>query len=87
MTHEGAPEASGLRAVQGDTTRRPGLERQHVRAYSSIGGQSTNCKINNRVLLSCRGGQTVKVWFHQTYDYNSRELFLRAAIRPEWNYL
>lgn len=50
-----------------------------------VGGQSTNCKVNNRVLLAARDGHAVKLWFHQTHEYKPCELVLRAALRPEWN--
>ena len=50
-----------------------------------VGGQSTNCKVNNRVLQTCRDGRSVQLWFHQTDSYKSLEQRLRAALRPEWN--
>ena len=50
-----------------------------------VGGQSTNCKINNRVLQTVCNGSSVQLWFHQTDDYKSLEQRLRVALRPEWN--
>lgn len=50
-----------------------------------VGGQSTNCKINNRVLQTCRDGCSVQLWLYQTDNYKSIEQRLRAAVRPEWN--
>jgi len=50
-----------------------------------VGGQSTNCKINNHVLQTCRDGHSVQLWFHRTENYKSLERTLRTALRPEWN--
>lgn len=50
-----------------------------------VGGQSTNCKINNRVLESCRAGHRVQLWFHRTNNHKPLEQMLRAKLRPEWN--
>jgi hypothetical protein len=50
-----------------------------------VGGQSTNCKINNRILEACRAGSSIKLWFHRTDNYKSLEQVLRVKLRPEWN--
>lgn len=50
-----------------------------------VGGQSTNCKINSRVLKSCSEGKSVKLWFHQTDNYKALEYELLAKINPSWN--
>jgi len=50
-----------------------------------VGGQSTNCKVNNRVLVAARDGLSVQLWFHQTEHFKSLEQMLRTKLRPEWN--
>lgn len=50
-----------------------------------VGGQSTNCKINNRLLQACRDRCSVQLWFHQTDDYKRVERRLRDKLGPEWN--
>jgi hypothetical protein len=50
-----------------------------------VGGQSTNCKINSRVLQTCRDGGSVQLWFHKTESYKSLEQMLRTKLHPEWN--
>ena len=50
-----------------------------------VGGQSTNCKINNFILQSCAAGLSVQLWFHQTESYKPLERSLRAELRPPWN--
>ena len=50
-----------------------------------VGGQSTNCKLNSRILVACREGYPVQLWFHRTDSYKSLEQRLRSTVRPEWN--
>lgn len=50
-----------------------------------VGGQSTNCKVNNLILLHARQGQQLELWFHATADAASVERDLITKIRPQWN--
>jgi hypothetical protein len=50
-----------------------------------VGGQSTNCKINNRVLQHAKRGQTIELWFHTTDEGTSIERDLIVKTRPPWN--
>lgn len=51
-----------------------------------VGGQSTNCKINARVLAGSLGGRAYEVWFHETTEPRrviEREII--SALTPAWN--
>lgn len=50
-----------------------------------VGGQSTNCKINNRVLRDTQAGGSLELWFHRTIDTSTAERTLILELRPEWN--
>jgi hypothetical protein len=50
-----------------------------------VGGQSTNCKINHRVLLATKDGATVRLWFHPTDDYKAVESSVLNKVRFPWN--
>lgn len=50
-----------------------------------VGGQSTNCKINSRVLKYCSDGKSVKLWFHRTDKYKELERELLSKLNPPWN--
>ena len=49
------------------------------------GGQSTNCKINNRILLAKREGIPVDIWFLETGNYSEIERQLINELGPPWN--
>lgn len=51
-----------------------------------VGGQSTNCKINARILAGSVAGRVYEVWFHETEE--GRRAIEVEAIRvlaPAWN--
>ena len=50
-----------------------------------VGGQSTNCKINHRVLKLAQVGSPVTLWFHRTNLDDRIENELIGALRPDWN--
>ncbi|GAB4287552.1 MAG: hypothetical protein Kow0067_12640 [Coriobacteriia bacterium] len=50
-----------------------------------VGGQSTNCKINNRILRHAREGDSLELWFHPTADAAAAERALILDLRPGWN--
>lgn len=50
-----------------------------------VGGQSTNCKINGRVLQEMKAGNTLQLWFMATTDKDHLERELIHQYRPPWN--
>ena len=48
-------------------------------------GQSTNCKLNSRVLAAAKAGQIAHVWFHPTDERKAIECTLIATLAPDWN--
>lgn len=50
-----------------------------------VGGQETNCRINNLILDEARTGADVSLWFLQTSTYKLIEQALRRSKRPPWN--
>ena len=70
---------------------------QRFNGYRSIqprncyeGGQSTNCRINNRVLEVSKAGEMLWVYFHETDQPNDLEAYLLNSLVatdlwPPWN--
>lgn len=50
-----------------------------------VGGQSTNCKVNNKVYLHASAGDQLNVWFRPLDDPGPLERKLVLALRPSWN--
>lgn len=50
-----------------------------------VGGQATNCKINNLILKNSRVDRDLQLWFHETADHKPVEARLIQTLRPEWN--
>jgi len=50
-----------------------------------VGGQSTNCKVNNRVLHHAKAGRLLELWFYPTDDTSVAERALILDLRPQWN--
>ncbi len=48
-------------------------------------GQSTNCKLNARILADAKAGRTINLWFVPTPDHKQVEAELIAALNPPWN--
>ncbi len=48
-------------------------------------GQSTNCKLNSRVLAAAKDSNVTEIWFHPTNDRKTVESRLIAELAPEWN--
>ncbi len=48
-------------------------------------GQATNCRINNLVLQSVKGGADVVVWFLRTPEHRGVEAAILARDTPPWN--
>ncbi len=50
-----------------------------------VGGQSTNCKINNLILQHAKQRQQLELWFQATGEAGPVERDLIVKIRPAWN--
>lgn len=50
-----------------------------------IGGQSTNCKVNNHILKNSQAGQCIELWFHQTTATALVERAVVLKLNPLWN--
>ena len=48
-------------------------------------GQSTNCRLNARILAHAKAGLTINLWFIPTPDHKRVEAELIAALSPPWN--
>jgi hypothetical protein len=47
-------------------------------------GQSTNCKINSRVLEAVKAGRYVAVYVHQTSNLDLEDVVI-GTVQPRWN--
>ena len=66
--------------------------RQRWQGYARIqpancfrGGQSTNCKINNAILLATRKNRTIDLWIRETDEPQRLESTLIREFDPPWN--
>jgi len=50
-----------------------------------VGGQETNCRINNLIFQQLSAGLEISLWFLYTLNYKSIESQLRALLLPSWN--
>jgi hypothetical protein len=50
-----------------------------------VGGQETNCRINNLILQQISAGSKVSLWFLNTSNHKTIESRLRALLSPSWN--
>ena len=50
-----------------------------------IGGQMTNCRVNNLIYVAAIDGQSISIYFHKTPDYKTVESKLRVDLKPPWN--
>lgn len=48
-------------------------------------GQSTNCKLNARVLAAAKEGQAAEVWFRASTERKLLEAKLISELSPPWN--
>jgi hypothetical protein len=67
-------------------------ERWGPRGYAAIhprncfvGGQSTNCKVNHRILLAARSNAAIELWIHVTEQHAALESSLIRSLDPLWN--
>ncbi|HMS56458.1 MAG TPA: GIY-YIG nuclease family protein [Fimbriimonadaceae bacterium] len=49
------------------------------------GGQQTNCRINQALLILARAGKDFAIFAHICEDYDELERGLIATLRPPWN--
>jgi hypothetical protein len=50
-----------------------------------VGGQETNCRINNLIYGEATHSHKIELWFHQSDHYKSIEAELRKELNPAWN--
>jgi hypothetical protein len=50
-----------------------------------MGGQTTNCKVNMRILRGVKRGLTLDLWFMPTRDRDSIETLLIRSLDAPWN--
>jgi hypothetical protein len=50
-----------------------------------VGGQETNCRINNLILQQIIAGSKISLWFLSTSNHKSIESQLRVSLSPSWN--
>lgn len=50
-----------------------------------VGGQETNCRINNLVYELAEAASDISLWFCETTRHKSIERELRASLKPAWN--
>ncbi len=72
------------------------LHKRWAHGYGSIsprncfkGGQQTNCRVNNLVLKTARGGNLIELWFRPQIgskaDRVAGEASLVDSLQPSWN--
>ena len=94
----GAPSEAGVYAILvGDRLKYIGrcIDLQSAFGKSGCGGigpsnirkngQSTNCKLNSRILELAKRGIAVHVWFHGTADFVGVKRKLVAVLAPPWS--
>lgn len=95
----GLPAAPGVYAVTVErrltyigmatrSLRRPWGPRGHAQiqpANCFVKGQSTNCKVNHRILLAAQAGQDISLWIHETGTPRPLKERLIAELGPPWN--
>ncbi|PRY65849.1 hypothetical protein BCL64_1272 [Halomonas ventosae] len=93
-----APRASGVYAIEvaGDLKYVGECEnlasRFSATGYGQIAprnchsdGQSTNCKLNARILAAAKEGKTTAIWFHSTTKFKEVEKGIIRDLSPPWN--
>jgi hypothetical protein len=68
------------------------LESRFNEGYGTIflknclsGGQQTNCRINHLILMSCKEGNQIDLYFHETANKKEIEKRLISIYTPPWN--
>ncbi len=50
-----------------------------------VGGQETNCRVNNLLFNETKMGSALSLWFLETDNYKDIERELRSSLQPVWN--
>ena len=50
-----------------------------------VGGQQTNCRINNQILATAKANKQISLYFMETTNYKNIENKIRKSISPQWN--
>ncbi len=50
-----------------------------------VGGQETNCRINNHIYNEAQQDKEIDLWFFATGEYKAAEEQLRSEMQLEWN--
>ena len=50
-----------------------------------VGGQETNCRINNLILKQVSAGSMITLWFLNTANHKNIEAELRSQVNLSWN--
>jgi hypothetical protein len=50
-----------------------------------VGGQSTNCRLNNLILNTFRAKSNIDLYFYKTHNFSEIEDNLIEQLNPEWN--
>lgn len=50
-----------------------------------VGGRSTNCRVNNKILQAAQRSDEVHLWFRESSSRNALEKELLSELKPEWN--
>ncbi len=50
-----------------------------------VGGQQTNCRLNQLILNTAKKGHSIRVLVHECSDQDSFESDLIADLSPDWN--
>ena len=68
------------------------LSKRYNMGYGNIsprncfkGGQSTNCRINNKIFKETTNNKIINLFFKPTSDKNNLESFLIERFSPSWN--
>jgi hypothetical protein len=99
LLHKPPPDPGVYAVIEGNghvlyigSARNSLAERWGPRGYATIhprncfvGGQSTNCRINNLILRAITAGSSLCLYMHLSSDPTGIERQLIAAIRPPWN--
>ena len=50
-----------------------------------VGGQETNCRVNNLIFNEAKLRSVLSLWFLETDNYKHIEQKLRSSMHPAWN--
>jgi len=50
-----------------------------------VGGQSTNCRLNNLIMNAFKAKSNIDLYFYKTHNFSEVEADLTEQLNPEWN--